>query len=163
MTPNIMNKTQRLRVAHKVIIHAIWRQLSTLATGMKKLCTLATGILNINYQVMCILVVVLTINPSIYMRNASVLVAPQRLLTPAMKEFVADAVLGGAWVNSTPQNDNRTGINGSTPDNMGNIVSVEHALSPVMIGVIGKSPSCGLNESLKVSKINANHFPRCGW
>ena len=46
-----MNQTQRPRVMRKVILHAIWRQLITLATGMKQVLTLATVILNKKYWV----------------------------------------------------------------------------------------------------------------
>ena len=50
MTPNIMNQTQQPLVTHKVILHAIRRQLLTIATGMKQLLTLATRILKKNIE-----------------------------------------------------------------------------------------------------------------
>ena len=52
-------------------------------------------------------------NPSIDQRIAPIVVAPQTLLTPDMKEVVTDEALGGAWVNRTPWQVISTGINGS--------------------------------------------------
>ena len=60
-------------------------------------------------------VVVPTMNLRIDKRIAPLVVAPQTLLIPATKEVVVDAALGGAWINSTPRQVSRTGVDGSTP------------------------------------------------
>ena len=41
-----MNQTQQPRVTHKLILRVVQRQLLALATVMKYLLTMATGILN---------------------------------------------------------------------------------------------------------------------
>ena len=64
------------------------------------------------------------------------IVAPHMLLTPATKELVADAALGGTLVNRTPRKVIRTGIGGSTPGENFNSVSVEHCTSPVLTGML---------------------------
>ena len=95
-----MNQTQQSQVAHKVILHAIHRQLLTLSTGMEQLLTLAMEILKkyiLSNRI--ISVVVPTMNPRIGQSIAPIVVAPQTLLTPAAKEVIADAASGGAWVN----------------------------------------------------------------
>ena len=60
-----------------------------------------------NYQTLP--VVVSTMNPIVYQWIAPVVVVSQTLLTPATKEIVSDAALGGAWVNRTPRKFIRTG------------------------------------------------------
>ena len=50
-------------------------------------------------------------NPRIDQIIAPILVVPQTLLTPAIKEVVVDAALGGAWVNRTLWQFRRTGVN----------------------------------------------------
>ena len=72
-------------------------------------------------------VVVLTMNPRIYQSIALIILAPQTLLTPAMKEVVVDAASGSAWVNRTPQKVIWTGVGRSTPGNIHNSVSVKNA------------------------------------
>ena len=69
-------------------------------------------------------VVVPTMNLRIDKRIAPLVVAPQKLLTPATKEVVVDAALGGAWINSTPRQVSRTGGNGSIPCDIRNAVCV---------------------------------------
>ena len=73
-----------------------------------------------------------TIKPGIYQRIAPIIVAPQTLSMPATKEVLADAALGRAWVN-------RNGIDRSTPGDICNSVSIEHASSPVMIRIVATS------------------------
>ena len=53
-----------------------------------------------------------------------IVLVPQTLLAPATKEFIVGAVSGGAWVNRTPQQVIRMGVNGSTPGDIRNSVSL---------------------------------------
>ena len=79
---------------------------------------------------------------------APVVVAPQTVLTPEMKEVVVDTVCGSAWVNRNPQRLIRTGVNGSTLANVFNAVRFEHSTSPFLIGIVATFPHCGLSGSL---------------
>ena len=119
---------------------------------MKKLLILATLIFEpkklSNHTIP---VVVLTMQLSIDQSIAPVVVAPQTLLTPATKEVVADAASDGAWVNRTPQQVIRTGVDGSTPGNIGHAVNVKHAPSPAFIVIVATSPPCGLDGILQVA------------
>ena len=69
-------------------------------------------------------VFVLTISPKINQRVALIVMAPHMLLAPATKEDVADTELGGAWINRTPWQVSRAGVNGRTPENIRNSVSI---------------------------------------
>ena len=71
-------------------------------------------------------VVVLTMNPRIYPKIVPIVVATQTLLTPEMKEVVADAACGSTWVNRTQRQFIITGIDVSTPGDVFNAVSVKH-------------------------------------
>ena len=73
--------------------------------------------------------------PMIYQRIAPPVVAPHMLLLPDTKEVVAETALSGAWVNRTLHRVSRTGVNGSTPGDMGHIVRIDPSL--VLIGVFG--------------------------
>ena len=97
-------------------------------------------------------VLVPTMNPRIEQRIATIIVAPQTLLTPAMNEVIADAVSGGAWVNRNPRQVSRNGVNGSTPGDMSHVVSVKYSPSPVLIGIVATYPPCGLIRILRVTK-----------
>ena len=81
-----------------------------------------------------------------------IVAAPQTLLTPDTKEVVADAACGGAWVNRTPRRVIRTGVDGSTPGDVCNDVSIKHATSPVLIVIVATSSPYGLSMSLQVAK-----------
>ena len=72
-------------------------------------------------------VVVLKMNPRIGQRIDTIVVSLQTLLTPTTKKVVADAALGGTWVNRTPGRVSRTGVDGSTPGDICNAASVKHA------------------------------------
>ena len=97
-------------------------------------------------------VVVLTRNPNIDQRIAPILVAPQTLLTPVTKKVVTDAASCGAWVNRTLRRVRRTSVNGSTPGDMGHIVSIGYYPSLVLIEIVATFPPCGLRGSLQVGK-----------
>ena len=72
------------------------------------------------------------------------------LLTPATKEIFADTALGGAWTSRNPPLFIRTGVNGITPGDIGNAIGIVEPSSPNFIGIIGTSPSCGINVSQEV-------------
>ena len=63
-------------------------------------------------------------------------------------------------VNKTLWKVIRTWVDGSTLGNSGNAVSIKHATSPVMIGIFGTYPTCGLNGILQVA--NTRHFSSPG-
>ena len=104
-----------------------------------------------------ILVVNPMMNQRIEQRIGPIFVAPQMLLTPEMKEVVADAASRGAWVNRNPRQVRRTGVVGSTLGGMAHVVSVKHDPYPVLIGVA--SPPCGLNGSLQVANKQKSTSP----
>ena len=58
------------------------------------------------------------INPGIDQWITSIVLAPQTLLAPEIKEVIMDVASGSTWVNSNPQQLIWTGVNGST---LGNI------------------------------------------
>ena len=105
-------------------------------------------------------VVVPTINLRIEQRIELIVVAPQNLLTPDTKKFVADAACGGAWFNRTPWQLSRTGVNGITPGDVFNDVSVKNVLSPVLIGIGSTFPPRGFNSILKVANKRQYTSPR---
>ena len=96
-------------------------------------------------------VIVPTINPGIYQRVAPIVLAPQMLLMPVMKEFDTDMVLGGAWVNRNTWQGIRTGPGGSTPGYILYAVRVVEDPYLVLIGIVPTSPPCGLNASQQVA------------
>ena len=61
------------------------------------------------------------------------------------------AAPGGAWVNRTQWRVSMAEINGSTPGEIFNAISVEHSHSPVLIGIVATFPPCGLSGGLKVA------------
>ena len=63
--------------------------------------------------------------PGIDQGIVTIILDPQTLLAPATKEVVTDAALGVAWINRTPQQVIRTGVNIITPGNIHNDVSVK--------------------------------------
>ena len=63
-------------------------------------------------------------NLRIDQRIVPIVVAPKTLLMPATKKFIADVVLVGAWVNRNLRRGIWTGIDGITPGNLFNAVSV---------------------------------------
>ena len=99
------------------------------------------------------------LNPSIDKSIALILLASQRLLAPVMKEGVADAVSGSAWVNMTPRQLIQTGVERSTPGNIRNAVNVVEPPSPVLIGIVSTYPPCGLNKRAIRLQINGNPLP----
>ena len=50
-------------------------------------------------------------NPEIDQGIAPIILAPQLLLTSETKEIVADAASDGAWVNKTPRQVSKSGVN----------------------------------------------------
>ena len=75
---------------------------------------------------------------------------------PATKEFVVDAALGGAWVNRTPHEIIQMGVDGITPEDICNAVSVKNYPFPVLIGIVATSPPCGINTGMQVA--NKQHY-----
>ena len=105
-----------------MILHAIRRQLLTLARGRGKLWTLARGdSINI-LRNRTLPVVAPTMNPSIYPRVFPIVAAPQTLLMPETKEFAT--ACGGVWVNRNPRKVISTGFGRSAPGDIFNAASV---------------------------------------
>ena len=88
-----MNQTQQLPVTHMDILYAICKHLLTLATEDLKIM-LSNRIIPILPPPM---------DPGIEQVIASIILAPQTLLMPAMKEVVTDTATGGAWINRNPR------------------------------------------------------------
>ena len=66
-------------------------------------------------------------------------------------EVVMEAALGGAWLNRTPWQVSRTGVNGSNPGYIFNLVSIIEPPSPLLIGIDATSVPCGLNVIQQVT------------
>ena len=98
-------------------------------------------------------------NPGIYQGIAPIILAPQKILTPAMKKVDTDMSLVGAWVHRNPWQVRRTGVDVTTPGNIRNYVSVVEPSSPFLIGIVRTSPSCGLNVGQEVGKKRQSTFP----
>ena len=144
-----MNQTHRPQVMHKVIFHAIWILLITLATGYKIVTHTSNGDLERNLlSNQTILFIIQTMNPRIVQSIAPIFIAPKTLLTPATKGVVADTVLGDALVNSTLRQVSQAGVDGSGPCNFGHTVNIKHAPYQVLIVIVGTSPTCGIKRSL---------------
>ena len=92
----------------------------------------------------------LSTNPGIEQEIAPIILAPQTLLTPVTKEVVTEAALGGAWIHRTTRQVIRTGVNGSTPDDIRNAIGIVEPSSPVLIGIVGTFPPYGINLILGV-------------
>ena len=90
------------------------------------------------------------INPGIEQWIALIVLVPMTLLMPAMKEFLADAASGGAWVNRTQWLVSRTGVYRSTPGDIHHAVSSVEPPSPLLIGLVSTYQPCGLNSSQQV-------------
>ena len=90
-------------------------------------------------------------NPWIDQGIAEIILTPQTLLTPATKEIVADVSSGGAWINRNPRQLIRTGVDGSTPGDIGNNIGIVELSPPIMIGIIGTTPPYGINLIQEVS------------
>ena len=91
-------------------------------------------------------------NPKIGNMIAPIGGVSQTLSMPTTKEVVADVASVGAWVNRTLRQLIRTGVDRSTPGNVCNAISVKHAPSPFLIGIVATSPTYGLSWRLQVAK-----------
>ena len=80
---------------------------------------------------------------------------------PVTKWVAVNAALGSTWVNMTSRQLSQTGVDGSTPGNICNVFNIEHASSPVLIGIDGTSPTCGLIGSLQF--LNEWHSSSPDW
>ena len=88
-----------------------------------------------------------------------IVLAPQTLLKPTMKEVVADTALGGAWINRTLQQLIRVGVDGSNTGDIRNSVSIVEPPSPVLIEIVGTYPTCGINVSQQVANKRQSTSP----
>ena len=91
-------------------------------------------------------------NPRIHNSIAPIVGTSQTLLTHLTKEVVAEAVCGGAWADRTPRQVIWTGVNGRTPGEVFNAVSVENSPSSVIIISLTTSPTFVISGNLNVSK-----------
>ena len=76
---------------------------------------------------------------------SEILLTTQIILMPTTKDIVADAALGGMWMSRTPRRVSRTGVDRTNPGDIGNAIGIVEPTSPVLIGIIGTAPPCGLN------------------
>ena len=81
-------------------------------------------------------------------------------MTPAVKKIFADATSGNAWTNRIPRQVIRTGVNRTTPGNIGNDCGISEASYPALIGIIGATdPPCGLNKSQEIGDTRQSTSP----
>ena len=76
---------------------------------------------------------------------APIILAQQTLVATGTKEVVANAALGGAWINRTPRKVSSTGIDRITTGNIRDAVRVVEPPSPVLVVIVDTSPPFGLN------------------
>ena len=84
-------------------------------------------------------------NPGIEQVIAPIILAPQTVMTPAMKEVVTDAASGGTWIHRNTRQVISTGIGEITPGDNCNAIGVVELFSPVLIAIVVTSPPCGIN------------------
>ena len=94
-------------------------------------------------------------NPGI----AEIVLTLQIIMTPARKEILTDAASVGTWTYRTPRRVIRTGIDGSTPGDIGNSIVIVEKFSPDLIGIIGTTPPYGLNLIQEVGDIRKSTSP----
>ena len=75
------------------------------------------------------------------------------------KEIIVEAASGGAWTSRTPRILSRTGIDGSAPGNISKAIGIVETSSPVLIGIIGTAPPCGINLCHEVGDKWQSTFP----
>ena len=95
----------------------------------------------------------------IYQWVAPIVLDPQTLLEPTIKEIIPDTASGGAWVKRTPLQVSRTGVDVSTPGDIHHGVSAIEAPSPVLIEIVTTSPPCGINATQKVANKRQSTSP----
>ena len=91
-----------------------------------------------------------SMNPGIDQGIAPIILAPQTLFFPEIKEVVTDAASVGSWVNNTMRQVIQTVVDRSTPGDICNAVRVVETPSPVLIGIFATSPPCGLDAIQQV-------------
>ena len=98
-------------------------------------------------------------NPGIYQGIAPIILAPQKILTPAMKKVDTDMLGQDCKVHRNMRQVRWTGVDVSTLGDICNSVSVVEPSSTFLIGIVGTSPFCGLNVSQEVGKKRQSTFP----
>ena len=90
-------------------------------------------------------------NPGIYQEISTIVLAPHTLLAPTTQEVVTDAASGDVWIDRTPRQVSRRGVDGSTSRDIHNAFSAVETTYPVLIGIFTTSPPCGINTIHKVA------------
>ena len=72
---------------------------------------------------------------------------------------MADAALGGGWINRNLQQVSNMGVDGGTPGKFFNAVRIIEPYAPVLIKIVGTYPPCGLNVSQEVGNKRQSTFP----
>ena len=76
-----------------------------------------------------------------------------------MAKIIADKAEGGPWIHRNLRQVSRTGIDGSTPGDIGNSIGIVENSSLSLIGIIGTAPPCGLNLIQEVGDKWKSTFP----
>ena len=72
-------------------------------------------------------------------------------MTPVAKKIFVDATSGNVCTDKTPGKISRTGVNGTTPENIVNAYAIRKSYSPAFIEIIETtSPPYGLNASQEI-------------
>ena len=138
-------------MTQKAILQAIQRQLPTLVTGGVKVADTSSGDLQQKLLTNRTLsIITTTMDPWIDVSISTCSGTHNTLATPLMKEVIVDAARSSAQVLWNPRNVIRTGRGGTTPGNTLYYVRYPRYNSPVMIGVIGVSPTSGHSGRLHV-------------
>ena len=98
-------------------------------------------------------------NPGIYQEIATIVLAPHTLLAPTTQEVVTDAASGDVWIDRTPRQVSRRGVDGSTSRDIHNAFSAVETTYPVLIGIFTTSPPCGINTIHKVANKRQSASP----
>ena len=85
--------------------------------------------------------------------TTTITLIPPALLTHVTKGIFTDVASGGTWASRTLRRVSKTGIDGSTPGGNDNAIGIVETYSPDLLGIIGTSPTCGINLSQEVGDI----------
>ena len=74
-----------------------------------------------------------------------ILLVPQMILMPEMKEVVVSTASGSSWVNRNPRQVIWKGVDESTPRKTFRAVSLVEPPTPFLIGIVATYPPYGIN------------------
>ena len=129
------------------------------SSGVNQVLTLAMEVLNKKKSYRTIAILPIAMNLGIDQGIALNILKPQTILTTSRKGVITDVALDGASINRNLQQVSRTGVNRSTPGVIYDYFRVVGPSSPVLVGIVGTSPPCGLNVIQEVGNKRQSTSP----